>query len=73
MASVGSFEKCRKQIERAIKNQQKKGARFAAMDLPFFTSEDQKLTMDYVEQLKACGFVVEQNHIDSSFYGRVSW
>ena len=73
MAGVGSFEKCRKQIERAIKSQKKKGECFAAMDLPFFTSEDQKLTMEYVEQLKAQGFVVEQTHLDSSFYGRVSW
>lgn len=73
MAGVGSFEKCRKQIERAITNQKKKGERFAAMDLPFFTSEDQKLTMEFIEQLKARGFTVEQTHLNSSFYGRVRW
>ena len=73
MACPGTFEKCKRQIERAIKSQKAKGARFAAMDLPYFTATDKQLTDAFIEELKVRGLVVEQQHTDSSYYGRVSW
>ena len=73
MANPGTFEKCRKQIEGAIKRRQKAGEKFAAMDLPYFAASDKKSTEDYVAELLSRGFTVERTHIDSSFYGRVYW
>lgn len=73
MASVGSFNKAKKQIEGAIKRQTKKGESFAAMDLPYFSESDKKLTDQYINELKQRGFSIENTHIDSSWYGRVSW
>lgn len=73
MASVGGFEKAKKQIEGAINRQKKKGQTFAAMDLPYFAEVDKKLTDQFIEDLKACGYSVQNIHIDSSWYGRVTW
>ena len=73
MANVGGFDKAKRQIERAIKNQKNKGQVFAAMDLPYFSEHDKKATDQYIEELKHRGFSVENTHIDSSWYGRVSW
>lgn len=73
MAAVGGFSKAKKQIESAIKNQKAKGKSFAAMDLPYFTQADKQLTDQFVQDLKDRGFSVENTHIDSSWYGRVTW
>lgn len=73
MANPGTFDKCRKQIEGAIKRRQKAGENFAAMDLPYFSSQDKVFTDNYLEELGQRGFTVTVTHTDSSRYGRVSW
>lgn len=73
MAGVGSFDKCRKQIESGIKRQMKKGENYIALDLPYFSGEDQKLTDDYIKQLEDRGMRVEIHHTDSSRYGKAYW
>lgn len=73
MAAVGSFDKAKKQIEGAIKRQKKKGQAFAAIDLPYFTSTDIALTDQFITELKEQGFVIENAHVDSSWYGKVKW
>ncbi|WP_336938237.1 hypothetical protein [Acinetobacter modestus] len=73
MAAVGGFDKAKKQILRAIESQRKKGQSFAAMDLPYFASADKKLTDQFINDLIVAGYSVENNHIDSSWYGRVTW
>ena len=59
MAQPGTFEKCKKQIEGAIKRQTKKGERFCAMDLPYHLKEDKELTDAYLQELKGRGFKIE--------------
>lgn len=73
MAGVGTFEKCRKQIESGIKRQQKKGHNYVALDLPYFTNSDQSQTDDYLKQLEERGFQVHISHTCSSKYGKASW
>lgn len=73
MASVGSFEKCRKQIEGGIKRQAKQGRNYVALDLPYYSIDDQKLTDDYIKELEGRGFRVEIHHTDSSRYGKAHW
>lgn len=59
MAQPGTFDRCKKQIEGAIKRQTKKGESFAAIDLPYFLDSDKKLTDDYLGSLRDRGFVIE--------------
>lgn len=73
MAGVGTFEKCRKQIEGGIKRQQKAGFNYVALDLPYFAKSDQAATDAYLEQLEQRGFKVEISHTDSSKYGKAFW
>ena len=73
MANPGTFEKCRKQIEGGIKRQQQKGSNYVALDLPYFSSDDQKLTDNYIKELEGRGFRVEIHHTDSSRYGKAHW
>ncbi|KXZ68782.1 hypothetical protein [Acinetobacter venetianus] len=73
MAEVGSFDKAKKQIKGAIERQKKVGQTFAAMDLPYFTSTDIALTDQFIAELKDQGFVIENTHVDSSWYGQVKW
>ena len=73
MAGVGTFEKCRKQIESGIKRQLKEGHNYIALDLPYFTKSDQSETDTYLKQLEERGFKVEIRHTDSSKYGKAYW
>lgn len=73
MASVGTFEKCRKQIESGIKRQMKEGRNYVALDLPYFTKSDQSETDAYIKQLEDRGLRVEIYHTDSSKYGKAFW
>ena len=73
MASVGSFEKCRKQIESGIKRQTKAGQNYIALDLPYFVKSDQLQTDRYINELKERGMRVEIHHTDSSKYGKAYW
>ncbi len=52
MAGVGTFEKCRKQIESGIKRQLKEGHNYIALDLPYFTKSDQSETDTYLKELE---------------------
>ena len=73
MAGVGTFEKCRKQIESGIKRRLKGGHNYIALDLPYFTKIDQSETDAYLMQLEERGFKVEICHTDSSKYGKACW
>lgn len=73
MAGVGTFEKCRKQIESGIKRQQKAGCNYVALDLPYFTQSDQTETDAYLQLLAERGLKVEISYIGSSKYGKASW
>ena len=73
MAGVGTFEKCRKQIESGIKAHIKEGFNYIALDLPYFIKSDQSETDAYLKQLEARGFKVEIHHADSSKYGKACW
>lgn len=73
MADVGTFEKCRRQIEGGIKRQQKEGLDYVALDLPYFTQSDQAETDAYLKQLEDRGFQIEIHHTDSSKYGKALW
>lgn len=73
MAGIGTFLKCRKQIEGGIKRQTKLGRNYVALDLPYFTSDDQKLTDNYIKELESRGLRVQIHHTDSSRYGKAYW
>lgn len=73
MAGVGSFDKCRKQIESGIKRHVKQGLNYIALDLPYFSNDDQKLTDRYIKELQDRGLRVEIYHTDSSRYGKAYW
>ena len=73
MAGVGTFEKCRKQIESGIKRQVKAGKNYIALDLPYFLKTDQLETDAYLKQLEARGMRVDIHHTDSSKYGKAYW
>ena len=73
MAGVGTFEKCKRQIERGIKNQKKAGANYVALDLPYFTVTDKASTDAYKQDLERRGYHVQIEHELSSKYGRASW
>lgn len=73
MAGVGTFDKCRRQIERGIKNQKNKGNNYVALDLPYFLNDDQALTDAYIKELEGRGYMVKIEHTDSSKYGKACW
>ena len=73
MAGIGTFKKCRKQIESGIKRHLKEGHNYIALDLPYFTKSDQSETDTYLKQLEERGFKVEIHHTDSSKYGKAYW
>lgn len=75
MAQPGTFEKCRKQIEGAIKRQKKKGENFCAMDLPYHLKEDKELTDAYLQELKERGFTIGISTPEdwSEVCGKVKW
>lgn len=73
MAGVGTFEKCKRQIEGGIKRQKKDGANYVALDLPYFTVADKANTDAYIQELERRGFSIKIEHKSSSKYGRASW
>lgn len=73
MAGVGTFEKCRKQIEGGIIRQVKAGENYIALDLPYFLKADQLETDAYLKQLEDRGMRVDIHHTDSSKYGKAYW
>lgn len=73
MAGVGTFEKCRKQIEGGIKRQTRDGENYVALDLPYFIRSDQLETDAYIKHLEDRGMRVEIHHTDSSKYGKAYW
>lgn len=73
MAGIGTFEKCRKQIESGIKRRMKAGNNYVALDLPYFTNSDQLETDSYIKELENRGMRVEIHHTDSSKYGKAYW
>lgn len=73
MANVGTFKKCKRQIESGIRQQKRKGFDYVALDLPYYAKSDQLETDAYIKQLEDRGMRVEISHTDSSKYGKASW